>query len=61
MQESHVYSYTTGAGGGWSADQGGRSLHLHLDMGDRLELYCQYCFAGLYRATFCVHLAQPDI
>merc|ERR1711892_966180 len=38
-------------------DQGGRTLVLHLGMGDTLDLYCQYCSAEIYNITFCVSLS----
>ena len=36
---------------------GGRTIHLHLEPGDSLELYCDNCKAGLYEVFFCVNLA----
>merc|ERR1711892_847830 len=42
-------------------DQGGRTLVLHLDMGDTLDLYCYDCSARIYYTTFCVSLSTFDI
>merc|ERR1711892_888855 len=42
-------------------DQGGRTLVLHLDMGDTLDLYCADCSARIYYTTFCVSLSTFDI
>jgi hypothetical protein len=40
---------------------GGRTLVLHLDRGDTLDLYCQDCSRGIYYTTFCVSLSTFDI
>ena len=40
---------------------GGRTLGLHLDRGDTLDLFCDDCSAGIYHNTFCVSLATFDI
>jgi len=42
-------------------EQGGRTLVLHLDMGDTLDLYCDDCGAYIYYTTFCVSLSTFDI
>merc|ERR1740137_5083 len=42
-------------------DQGGRTLVVHLGIGDTLNLYCQDCSAGIVYTTFCVSLTTPDI
>merc|ERR1711892_208961 len=36
--------------------QGGRSLFMHLDLGDTLDLYCEDCSEGVDHITFCVSL-----
>ena len=48
------------ASDGGIQDQGGRSLLLHLDRGDTLDLCCQNCSAGIDYTTFCVSLVHPD-
>ena len=40
---------------------GGRTLVLHLDRGDTVDLYCEDCSAGIYLPTFCVSLSTFDI
>jgi hypothetical protein len=40
---------------------GGRTLVLHLDRGDTLDLYCEDCSADIYDTTFCVTLSTFDI
>jgi len=54
--ESHHGSYYTGPSGGVD-NQGGRTLVLHLDRGDRLDLWCDDCDAGVGHVTFCVSLS----
>merc|ERR1711892_1621336 len=55
IDESLHKSYYTGPSGE-VGDQGGRTLVLHLDMGDTLDLYSYDCSAAIYRTTFCVSL-----
>ena len=52
--ESHHYSRA-------AYEQGGRTLVLHLDRGDTLDLYCEDCSAGISGITFCVSLSQADV
>ena len=40
-------------------DQGGRTVVLHLDRGDTLDLYCDNCNTSIYHTTFCV--SQFDV
>ena len=42
-------------------DQGGRTLVLHLETGDTLDLFCNDCSAGIFYPTFCVSLTTFDI
>merc|ERR1712106_453469 len=42
----HASGYS-GPSGSYVDDQGGRTLVLHLDMGDTLDLYCQDCSARI--------------
>merc|ERR1711892_805091 len=60
IDESFHQSYYNG-GSGYIHDQGGRTLVLHLDMGDTLDLYCYDCSADIYHTTFCVSLSTADI
>jgi len=46
---------------GFSRDQGGRTLVLHLARGETLELFCEHCSAVIYDVTFCVSLTTFDI
>ena len=48
-------------GTGTVEDQGGRTLVLHLDRGDTLDLYCDNCSADIWLTTFCVSLSQFDV
>merc|ERR1711892_408038 len=58
--ESHHSSVYSGPSGRVE-DQGGRTLVLHLDMGDTLDLYCEDCSAEIGYITFCVSLTTSDI
>merc|ERR1711892_1215887 len=58
--ESYHRSRYTGPSGA-VYEQGGRSLVLHLDIGDSLDLFCSNCEAGIYYAIFCVSLTTFDI
>ena len=57
--DSRHRSYNTGTG--QVSDQGGRTLVLHLDRGDTLDLYCQDCSSTIFYTTFCVSLSQADV
>jgi len=59
IEESEHFSEYTGPSG-WVYEQGGRTMVLHLDQGDTLELHCQDCTAEIYKTTFCVSLTTPD-
>ena len=61
IQESLHSSYYIGPDQSGVQDQGGRTLVLHLDRGDTLDLYCDNCSAGIGRTTFCVSLSQADV
>merc|ERR1711892_702478 len=60
-----VYESTTVSWNGGadveSKDQGGRTLYLHLDRGETLDLFCEDCSPGIGHVTFCVSLAQSDV
>merc|ERR1712142_1143666 len=57
IDESHHLSYYSGPGPNSQVwDQGGRTLVLHLDQGDTLQLYCEDCTAYIFHTTFCVSL-----
>jgi len=60
IRESFHSSWYTGPSG-LSRDQGGRTLVLHLDEGDILDLFCLRPYAGIFATTFCVSLLTPDI
>ena len=60
MDESRHYSHYGGPTAG-VGEQGGRTIVLHLDRGDTLEMYCDNCSPGIHRTTFCVSLSQFDI
>jgi len=60
IDESRHSSYYTGTSG-LVFDQGGRTMWLHLDRGEYVDLYCSDCSAGIYHTTFCVSLGQWDI
>ena len=60
IAESRYTSVYTGPSG-YATDQGGRTLVLHLDRGDTLDLYCEDCSAGIRDTTFCVTLSQADV
>merc|ERR1719347_143806 len=42
-------------------DQGGRSLILHLDRGDTVELFCDHCGSSIFDILLCVQLSQFDV
>ena len=56
-----IYDITDGGTSGYIGDQGGRTMILHLDRGDTLDLYCQDCSADIYYISFCVSLSQFDV
>ena len=60
VAESEHFSDLT-AGEGESYEQGGRTIILHLDRGDTLDLYCDNCEAGITFTPFCVSLSQFDV
>ena len=39
---------------------GGRTLLVHLDSGETLDLFCEDCQAGVYGITVCISLATKD-
>jgi len=45
---------------GYVRDFGGRSLIVHLDLGETLNLYCKDCSSDVYHTTLCIALAQFD-
>ena len=60
IDESLHYSRYTGPSG-YAYDQGGRTLIVHLDRGDTMDLFCNECSAGIDDITFCVSLSQADV
>jgi len=57
--ESRHYSWYTGASG-YVDDQGGRTLILHLDLGETLSMFCADCSAAISYVSFCVSLVKFD-
>merc|ERR1712123_342923 len=57
--ESRHYSWYTGASG-YVDDQGGRTLILHLDLGETLSMFCADCSAAISYVSFCVSLVKID-
>merc|ERR1719347_957205 len=43
--------------GGFSRDQGGKYLVVHLERGDTIELYCIDCSSRIWYTVFCIQLA----
>ena len=63
MDDIHLtqhYSIYTGSSG-QIREQGGRTLVLHLDRGDTLDLYCIDCSDRIHEVSFCLILEQFDI
>eukprot|EP00091_Calanus_sinicus_P006109 TRINITY_DN16715_c0_g1_i1.p1 TRINITY_DN16715_c0_g1~~TRINITY_DN16715_c0_g1_i1.p1 ORF type:complete len:105 (-),score=4.34 TRINITY_DN16715_c0_g1_i1:22-336(-) len=60
IEESHHLSQLVSSGH-YMRDQGGRTMILHLNRGDTLDLYCEDCTAGILYVTFCVSLSQFDV
>ena len=60
ISESRHVSYYDGSEG-YVEDQGGRTLVVHLERGDTLDLYCKICTSHVYETIFCVSLSQFDI
>ena len=58
--ESKTESYLIGASGR-VGDSGSKTLILHLERGETLDLYCDDCTSGIYFTTFCVSLSQFDV
>merc|ERR1711892_1340421 len=59
VDESLHYSRYTGPSG-YAYDQGGRTLVVHLERGDTLDLFCNECSAGIDDVTFCVSLSHAE-
>ena len=59
IEESRHLSEYTGSSG-YVGDQGGRTLVLHLDRGDTLDLYCVDCSARIGHTSFCVSLSHAE-
>ena len=59
IPESRHYTRYTGTGVAY--DQGGRTLVIHLDRGDTLDLFCENCDAYISNISFCVFLSQFDV
>ena len=58
IEESTHFTYHDGPSPAY--DQGGRTLVLHLDKGDTLELYCAWSDGYIADVSFCVSLSQYD-
>ena len=63
IEESRHESFYVARNGGSGRidEQGGRTIILHLDKGDTLDLYCQDCSARIELTTFCVSLSHADV
>merc|ERR1712215_222677 len=59
IDESIYKSYYTGPSG-FIRDQGSRTLLVHLDIYDTLDLFCDDCNAGVEYVTFCVTMSSFD-
>ena len=53
--------FTYHSGPNRSDDYGGRTLVLHLEKGDTLDLYCDRCDGFIANVSFCVSLSQFDV
>jgi len=62
VPESMWYSFASGVFGQYLEDQGSKTLILHMDHGDLLELRTDYGFftGEIYTLTFCVSLTTWD-
>ena len=61
FHDSYYYGRSYGSGPSGINDQGGRTVLVHLDRGDTLDLYCEDCSAEIFFLTFCVSLEQFDV
>ena len=60
IEESQHYTHYTGDSGA-ADDVGGRTLFLHLDRGDTLDLFCDDCSAYVNFITFCITLSHDEV
>ena len=60
IEESRHFSRYSGPSGKVD-NPAGRTLVLHLDRGDTLDLYCVNCSSHIFWTTFCVSLSQFDV
>ena len=60
-ESEHFSKYAHSGTTGWTYDQGGRSITLHLNSGDRLELWCEDCAAEIVRVLTCISLVNWDV
>ena len=60
IPETLFYSHGSDAGSGWDINTGGRSVLLHLDLGDELYLGTTLMENYAERIIFCVSLEQSD-
>merc|ERR1711935_743697 len=58
VESYHFSRYGGSSGSAW--EQGGRTLILHLDMGETLSLHYTYGTGELYRVMFCATLSMFD-
>ena len=58
---SRTAAYYSGGSGDTMYEQGGRTMYLHLERGDTLDLYGEETSSAFYSTTFCVSLAQFDV
>ena len=61
IPETDFYSYRTAQQGGEDVNTGGRSLLLHLEVGDELHLGTTLNDDSAYEILFCVALEQFDV
>ena len=61
IPESHFYSFRTTLHDGEDVNTGGRSLLLHLELGDELHLGTTTNDDTAYEILFCVALEQFDV
>jgi len=60
VPETQWWSYNSPSNGGDTYDQGSRTVTLHLDREDTLEIRADYIDAGIYDFVFCLSLKAGD-
>ena len=61
IPETHFYSYRTSSQSGEDVNTGGRSILLHLELGDEVHLATTRNDDIAYEIIFCVSLEQFDV